>query len=70
MLSTLLGYLKLFKEVWEALKILIGLVERAKHEHANKEITDKTEQAGDVKAPEKDRHEATKDLEDAINKRS
>lgn len=60
--------LKFLAELWEQLKIAFGLIERAKHEHKNEEIKDKTDVAGDPAKPVEDRLDAVEDLEDIANR--
>jgi hypothetical protein len=67
-LSKIWGVLLMIKEIWEAIKTLLGLVKKVKHENTNKEIDEKTKEAGDPTKPEQERHEATKDLEDIVNR--
>lgn len=60
--------LRFLEELWQAIKVLIGMVEKAKHEHTDGAIKDKTDIAGDPTKPVEDRLDAVEDLEDITNR--
>ena len=62
--------IKFLQELWVQIKIFIGMIEKAKHEHANEEIKDKTDIAGDPEKPVEDRLDAIKEIEDSVNNRT
>lgn len=62
--------IQLVKQLVDAIGVFLGLIERAKYEHAVGEINKDTEAAGNPDLPEKGRSEAAKELEDRLNKRT
>lgn len=68
--SKIVAILTMLEEWWQQIKIAIGLIERAKHEHDKSEIKDKTDVAGDPTKPVEDRLDAVEDLEDITNRRT
>lgn len=70
MFGQIWGVLKFLKEVWDALKVLLGMVEKAKHEHAKEDIKEKTDIVADPNKSEQERLDAIKELEDRVNGRT
>lgn len=62
--------LKFLEELWVQIKIFIGMIEKAEHDHKQKEIDDTTKKAGDITLSEEERRAAAKKLEDLINGRT
>lgn len=60
--------LEFLRQIWVQLKIFIGMIEKAKNEHVNEEIKEKTDIIGDPTKPVEDRLDAIEDLEDITNK--
>lgn len=69
-MGTVWGLLKMLLEWWQALKAILGLVEKAKHESNQKEISDKTDVIKNSESTEEERLNAVKDLEDVFNRRT
>ncbi len=61
------GILKFLAELWSTIKVLLGMVEKAKHEKAQKEIKDKADIIADPTKTEEEKLDAIKDIEDGVN---
>jgi len=64
---TIWSFIKMLIEVWEAIKVFLGLVKKAEHEREQKEIDDAAKAAGDPDKSLDERLKAGKELEDKFN---
>lgn len=62
--------LKFLMELWNQLKIFLGMIEKAQHDHKQEEIKKETGVIADPSKSEEEKHEATKNLEDSFNSRA
>lgn len=62
------GILKMVQQWWTLLLTFIGMIEKAQHEKKNEEIADNTQVIANPNSTEEQRHDATQNLEDSINK--
>lgn len=60
--------LKFLAELWEQIKILLGMIEKAKHEKKQDEIADNAGKVGNPDLSDEEREDATQNLEDIVNR--
>lgn len=68
--SKIVAILTMLEEWWQQIKIAIGLIERAQHEHRQEEIDEATKIVNDPNSTEEARREAVKKLQDIANRRA
>ncbi len=60
--------IQLINKLWDAIATFLGFVKSVKHENDKKEISKEVEVISKPESTEEERREATKHLEDDINK--
>jgi hypothetical protein len=70
MLGQIWAVLRFLAELWEQIKVALGLIEKAKHESAKEEIKEQTDIIANPDSTEEQTHEAAHELEKELNKRS
>lgn len=66
-MGTVWAFIKMLVEIWEAIKVALGMVKKAQHDHELSDIDEKAKEAGDPTKPLEDRLKAGQDLEDKFN---
>lgn len=60
--------LKFLMELWDALKLALGLIKKVQHEGSIKEITEESDKAGNPELSLEERLKAGQKLEENLNK--